>query len=134
MARILQFRVTLLDPLLRASDLPEAHEVLNSLDLSHIPKGPDCYMVIASRGRFDEEAIEQALEADVGYIALVANRKRAAELRRRLEEKGQAPKKLARLRSPAGLDIGANTAEEIALSILAEIVYVSRKVGEDRSL
>jgi hypothetical protein len=134
MARILQFRVTLLDPLLRASDLPEAHEVLNSLDLSHIPKGPDCYMVIASRGRFDEEAIEQALEADVGYIALVANRKRAAELRRRLEEKGQAPKKLARLRSPAGLDIGANTAEEIALSILAEIVYVSRKVGEDHLL
>ena len=134
MARILQFRVTLLDPLLRASDLPEAHEVLNSLDLSHLPQGPNCYMVIASRGRFDEEAIEQALEADVGYIALVANRKRAAELRRRLEEKGQAPKKLARLRSPAGLDIGANTAEEIALSILAEIVYVSRKVGEDRLL
>jgi molybdenum cofactor cytidylyltransferase len=134
MARILQFRVTLLDPLLRASDLPEAHEVLNSLDLSHIPQGPNCYMVIASRGRFDEEAIEQAFEADVGYVALVANRKRADELRRRLEEKGHAAKKLARLRSPAGLDIGANTAEEIALSILAEIVYVSRKVGEDSLL
>jgi xanthine/CO dehydrogenase XdhC/CoxF family maturation factor len=134
MATILQFRVTLIDPLLRASDLPEAHEVLNSLDLSHIAEGPNCYMVIAGRGRFDEEAIEQAFEADVGYIALVANRKRADELRRRLEEKGHAPKKLARLRSPAGLDIGANTAEEIALSILAEIVYVSRKVGEESLL
>ena len=127
MARILQFRVTLVDPLLRASDLPEAHEVLNSLDLSHIPEAPNCYMVIASRGRFDEEAIEQAFEAEVGYVALVANRQRADEVRRRLEGKGHAPKKLARLRSPAGLDIGANTAEEIALSILAEIVYVSRK-------
>jgi xanthine dehydrogenase accessory factor len=134
MARILQFRVTLVDPLLGASDLPEAHEVLNCLDLSHIPEGPNCYMVIASRGRFDEEALEQAFEADVGYIALVASRKRADELRKRLEEKGHAPTKLSRLRSPAGLDIGANTAEEIALSILAEIVYVSRKVGEDSLL
>ena len=134
LARILQFRVTLVDPLLRASDLPEAHEVLNSLDLSHIPGGANCYMVIASRGRFDEEAIEQAFEADVGYVALVANRKRADEVRRRLEEKGHAPKKLARLRSPAGLDIGANTAQEIALSIMAEIVYASRKVAKGRLL
>ena len=130
LARILQFRVTLLDPLLRASDLPEAHEVLNSLDLSRrLQEASNCYMVIASRGRFDEEAIEQAFEADIGYIALVANRKRADEVRTRLRENGHEPKKLARLRSPAGLNIGANTAEEIALSILAEIVSVSRKVA-----
>jgi molybdenum cofactor cytidylyltransferase len=135
LARILQFRVTLLDPLLRASDLPEAHEVLNSLDLSRrLQEASNCYMVIASRGRFDEEAIEQAFEADIGYIALVANRKRADEVRTRLRENGHEPKKLARLRSPAGLAIGANTAEEIALSILAEIVSVSRKSAEDSSL
>ena len=133
LARILQFRVTLIDPLLRVSDFPEADKVLNSLDLSQLPEAPNSYMVIASRGRFDEEAIEQALDTDVHYIALVANRKRADDVRRRLHDKGHPSKKLERLHSPAGLDIGANTAEEIAISILAEIVLVSRKVSEGSS-
>ena len=123
---VLQFRVTVVDPLLQASELPEANEVLNSLDLSHLPAAHRRSVVIASRGRFDEEAIEQAFAAGCDYVALVANRKRGQEVRRRLEDNGQPPEKLATLRAPAGLEIGANTPEEIALSILAEIVSLKR--------
>jgi len=134
LAKILKFRVTVIDPLLRVSDLPEADEVLNSLSFSQLPTAQSCYVVIASRGRFDEEAIEQAFEADFDYVALVANRKRAEEVRSRLHRKGHAPEKLERLRAPAGFDIGAKTAEEIALSILSEIVSVRRKGQEGKGL
>ncbi|HEV2272621.1 MAG TPA: XdhC family protein, partial [Acidobacteriaceae bacterium] len=58
----------------------------------------------------------------IGYVALVANSKRGEEIRCKLEQKGESAATLAALRSPAGLRIGAETPEEIALSILAQIV------------
>jgi molybdenum cofactor cytidylyltransferase len=130
LGKLMRFRVTVVDPLLNASDLPDADVVLNALDFSHLQPASDRYVVIASRGRFDEEAIEQALLATCDYVALVANRKRAQEVRRALELKGQPAGKLATLHVPAGLDIGAKTPEEIALSIMAEIVALRRKAGD----
>ena len=118
----LRFTVTVVDPLLKISDLPEADRLLNSLDFSHLPAAAGLYVVVAGRGRFDEEAVEQALRVKSDYVALVANRKRAQEIRRSLELKGELPDRLAKVRAPAGLDIGAETPEEIALSIMAEIV------------
>jgi molybdenum cofactor cytidylyltransferase len=126
-ARLLQFRVTMVDPLLQHSDLPEVDEVLNVLDLSRVPSAIHRYLVVTSRGRFDEDAIEQGFAANLEYIGLVANRNRAAEVRRRLQDNGHAADRLVTLRAPAGLEIGANTPEEIALSILAEIVAVKQK-------
>jgi xanthine dehydrogenase accessory factor len=84
-------------------------------------------VVVASRGRFDEDAIEQALITKTQYVALVSNKKRADEIRRNLEAKGTSAERLAALRSPAGLQIGANSPGEIALSILAEIVQQWRR-------
>ena len=100
--------------------------MLNTLDFSHLPPASARYVVVASRGQFDEEAVEQALHANSAYVALVANRKRAKEIYRSLELRGEPPEKLAKVRAPAGLDIGAETPEEIALSIMAEIVSESR--------
>jgi xanthine dehydrogenase accessory factor len=75
--------------------------------------------VVASRGRFDEEAVEQALNSEARYVALIANKKRAAEIVERL-----ANDKRERLKAPAGLAIGAESPAEIALSVMAEIVSV----------
>jgi xanthine dehydrogenase accessory factor len=119
--------------LLKISDVPEADRLLNSLDFSHLPPAFARYVVVASRGKFDEEAVEQALHANSAYVALVANKKRAQEIHRSLELRGESPAKLARVRAPAGIDIGAETPEEIALSIMAEIVSESRNRGGDRS-
>jgi CTP:molybdopterin cytidylyltransferase MocA len=127
LGKLMHFRVTVVDPLLGASELPGADDVLNALDLSLVPSQTRRFVVIASRGRFDEEAIEQAFAANVEYIALVANPKRAQEVRRRLKDSGHPPDRLATVRAPAGLDIGAKTPEEIALSILAEVVSLKRK-------
>lgn len=119
MARLLGFTVTVADPLLAPEEFPEAHRILHVLDFSKLPANAVRHVVIASRGQFDEEAIEQAVSVGARYIALVANKKRGEEIKRTLRSRGIPTEKL---RVPAGLQIGAESQEEIALSIMAEIV------------
>jgi CTP:molybdopterin cytidylyltransferase MocA len=128
LARVLHFSATVVDPFLTLQELPEADRILHSLDFSLLPKNPDRHVVVASRGQFDEEGLEQAFIMDAPYVALLANRKRGDELKRILREKGVNPEKLDRLRCPAGLEIGAESPEEIALSILTQIVAERHQV------
>jgi xanthine dehydrogenase accessory factor len=86
----------------------------------------DLAVVVASHGRGEEDALAAALRSDVPYVGLVASRKRGAAVKEALRDMGLTDVELERLRTPAGLDIGARGAEEIALSILAEIVSVRR--------
>ena len=81
-------------------------------------------IVIATRGEYDEDAVREALATKAGYVALVASRTRAGVLVEALAGAGVPRDALARLKYPAGLDIGARSEEEIALSILAEIVQL----------
>jgi len=118
----LDFSVTVVDPLLEISDLPAGVRLLNSLDFSLLPQTSRRYVVIASRGKFDEEAVEQALRMQSSYVGLMASHKRGQEIRRSLERMGESAEKSATLHVPAGIDIGAETPEEIALSIMAEVV------------
>jgi xanthine dehydrogenase accessory factor len=83
--------------------------------------GPPPFAVVASMGVDDEEALAAALHAGSLYVALVASPKRAAVVRETLVAMGVSADALDRLKSPAGLDIGAETQEEIALSIMTEI-------------
>ncbi len=82
------------------------------------------FVVVASMGVDDEEALAAALRAGTRYVALVASPKRAAVVRETLAAMGVSPHDLVRLKAPAGLDIGAQTQEEIALSIMAEIAQM----------
>ena len=82
----------------------------------------DSAVVVASQGHYDEEALEVGLRSRVPYVGLVASRKRGATVRALLEERGVP--RLAAMRNPAGLDLGARTPQEVALSILAEIVQM----------
>jgi xanthine dehydrogenase accessory factor len=79
-------------------------------------------VVIASMGHDDEEALEAALASSAGYVGLVASAKRASALAAELRDRGIDEESLARIRSPAGLDLGPSTQEEIAVAILAELV------------
>ncbi|MFJ3799480.1 XdhC family protein [Streptomyces sp. NPDC090088] len=76
-------------------------------------------VILAGQGRGDAEALRAALDAGVPHIALVASRRRGSAL---FDELGLTEQERARIHSPAGLDIGARTAPEVALSILAEVV------------
>jgi xanthine dehydrogenase accessory factor len=83
------------------------------------PGAGDAALIIASHGTDEEPALTRALHAGVPYVALVASVRRGAAVRAALD----APDELrAQLHTPAGLDIGARTPAEIAISVLAEIV------------
>jgi xanthine dehydrogenase accessory factor len=84
------------------------------------------FIVVSTQGRGDEAALQAALSVGGAYVAFVGSRKKADALRKRLVERGIAPERLARLKAPAGLDLGAITPDEIAVSILAEIIAARR--------
>jgi xanthine dehydrogenase accessory factor len=89
------------------------------------------FVVAASMGVDDEEALAAALQADAPYVALVASPKRAAAVRETLTASGLSEEQTARLKAPAGLDIGARTQEEIALSIMAEIAQIRASLAPE---
>ena len=80
------------------------------------------YVVVATQGHFDEEALERALATPAAYVGLVASRKRADAVLGYLRDRGVADDVLARVHAPAGLDLGHVSTDEIAVAILAEIV------------
>ncbi len=84
------------------------------------------YVVVASQGTWDEEAVLSALRLEPAYVGLVASPTRAETVRAWLLGEGVAPERVAALRAPAGLDLGAEGAAEVAVSILAELVQVRR--------
>ena len=88
------------------------------------PEPDDAAVVVASHGRDEEQALGAALAAGVAYVGLVASRKRGAAV---LAELDAHDEDRARVHTPAGLDIGARTPQEIALSILAQLVQTRRR-------
>jgi len=84
------------------------------------------FAVVATMGENDEDSVAASLALDPAYLGVVASRKRFALLRETLVSRGIAGERLDRIRNPAGLDLGARLPEEVALSILAEIVQVRR--------
>ncbi len=84
------------------------------------------YVVVSTQGRGDEAALLAALAVDVDYVAFVGSRKKAEALKQVLALRAVPAERLAKLKAPAGLDLGAITPDEIAISILAEIVAVRR--------
>ena len=85
------------------------------------------FIVVATQGKRDAEALRAALATETPYVAFVGSRRKAATLIARLCDEGLPAAKAKRLRCPAGLDIGAITPEEIALSIVAEVVELRRR-------
>jgi xanthine dehydrogenase accessory factor len=78
--------------------------------------------VVASQGHYDEPVLELLLNANVGFVGLLASRKRAVTVRELLELQGMDAGLTAKIRNPIGLDINAKTPSEVAVSILAEII------------
>jgi xanthine dehydrogenase accessory factor len=87
----------------------------------------DSYLVIATQGSGDYAALTATIPARVKYFGFVGSRKKIAVLKSELGEEGVEAGQLERIRAPAGLDIGAITPDEIALSIVAEMIQIRRQ-------
>jgi len=93
-------------------------DVMNDMEL-----GPrDAVLVFTHDSKFDEPALVSALKTNAGYIGALGSRQTTADRERRLRQAGVSDADLARLHAPCGLDIGSRTAEETAVSVLAEII------------
>lgn len=90
------------------------------------PRGAALYAVVATMGRGDEDAVEQLLAARADYLGVVVSPKRMGQVREYLAARGVCGSRIGEVRGPAGLDIGAVRPEEVAISILAEIVALAR--------
>jgi xanthine dehydrogenase accessory factor len=125
LARRIGFAVTACAPAAEQAAFAEVDRRIEGYALPAAESGAR-FVVVSTQGRGDEAALRAALAADVAFISFVGSRKKAAALKDRLAADGIDPARLARLKAPAGLDLGAITPEEIAVSILAEIVAVRR--------
>lgn len=131
MAKMLGFRVVVSDArakLATAERFPEADQILQAWPddaLTQLTLPPSTYIAILTHDpKFDEPALLGTLETSAKYIGAVGSRKTNADRRQRLFDAGVSEESLARIRGPIGLDIGAETPEEMAVSILAEIIAV----------
>lgn len=105
---------------------------IDHADLSQVQVNEQTSILIATHGQYDEDALEQALPSAASYVGMVGSHRRAENCRRYLHESGLSKEQIARLKAPAGLDIGASTPEEIASSILAELVQIRRRGSPNR--
>jgi len=129
----LGWRTAVADPrrsLLTAERLPSAGSLIDGWPEDALARvGTDeqtAVLVLAHDDKIDIPALSWALRSDAFYVGALGSRRTQAKRRERLSEEGLSDAELARLSGPAGLDIGGDTVEETALSILAEIVAVRR--------
>ena len=113
----------------------EADIRLTDYALKDLARPEQSFVVVATQGRRDREALAAALRSAVSYVAFIGSRKKAEILTAQLVDQGLEKKLAKRLKAPAGLNIGAIGHEEIALSILAEITELRRRgvsAGEEK--
>jgi xanthine dehydrogenase accessory factor len=120
------YAVAVVAPDANRENFPETAVLHDALDFSRIRITPRTFVVISTQGEDDEEAVEEALKTDAPYIAFVASKTKAEKIFDYLREKGISQEHLARVTAPAGVPIGAVSPEEIAVSVLAEIVQKGR--------
>jgi xanthine dehydrogenase accessory factor len=121
LGRVVGFRTCGVHPGAAASDFPGADRVIKSLDVSALAGETDCWVVVATMGHYDDDALAAALTLDAADIALVASVRRSAAVIDTLRARGVPESQLARVRAPAG-ERRAGAQEEIALHALDEVV------------
>lgn len=126
MARGLGYHVTLAAPAVDLAAHPEADRWIDGFAVEATDRPPG-FVVVSTQGKGDEAALRQALLLRSSYCGFVGSRRKMEALKTALLEEGIEKDALDRVKGPAGLDLGAITPEEIALSILAEITSVRRR-------
>jgi len=124
-ARAMGYRVEVVDPDADKESFPEAERVLKAIAADAVPRG--AHVLVATMGERDLEAIEAVVGRAPAYLGVIASPKRFAQLRDALAARGVSRDALDAITAPAGLDIGARTPEEIAVSIMAQIVERRRR-------
>jgi xanthine dehydrogenase accessory factor len=125
-ARVLGYHVTLAAPAADLAAQPDADAVIDGYELGELSDAKR-FVVVSTQGKGDEAALRAAVATRADYRAFVGSRRKMAALRARLIAEGATVAAIDDVKAPAGLDLGAITPEEIAMSILAEITRERRR-------
>ncbi|MCB0578806.1 MAG: XdhC family protein [Phaeodactylibacter sp.] len=106
---------------------PDAERVDDTAAVDPAVLTPNTFIVVCTQGENDEDALQQALESELPYVSFVASRAKANAVFRVLRQRGLTFDQLKRVKTPAGLDINAKLPEEVAISILAEVIAFMRR-------
>lgn len=124
---LMNFAVTVHDPSAARESFPDAQRIIDKdFDVAEISFGPSTYVVIATLHKNDHLWLQRALEGEAAYVALIASAHRSRLVLDYLLAEGISTEKVDRVWAPAGLDLGAAGPEEIALSIMSQIVALRR--------
>src|SRR5271170_7844569 len=127
LGHLMGFTLTVNDPAADHNSFPRAEKIVTEdFDLTETPIGSKSFVVIATQHKKDHLWLQKALEGNAAYVALIASQHRARLVLDYLRDGGLPEEKIATVWAPAGLDLGAATPEEIALSIVSQIVALRR--------
>ncbi|MDE1920558.1 MAG: XdhC family protein [Candidatus Omnitrophica bacterium] len=141
MAKILGFKVTVIDDrkaFANKDRFPHVDRIIvgrHAGELARVKLGSNDYVVIVTQGNeYDFECLKAVIKSSAAYIGVISSRPKKAKFFGRLKETGIEEKYLKRVRIPMGLDIGAQTPEEIAVSVAAEMIAVKNgdHIGTDK--
>jgi xanthine dehydrogenase accessory factor len=122
LGKALQYRVSVIGLGAGQEQFPDVDLLQTNLNLTGLNIERETFVVVATQGEDDEEALEQAAKSAAGYVAFVASKVKAQKILESLREAGMPSERVNPIHAPAGLDIHATSPEEIAVSILAEII------------
>jgi xanthine dehydrogenase accessory factor len=122
LAKSIHYRVSVASPEADVTQFPDVDHLQTNLDLASLKISGNSFVVVSTQGASDEEALQQAASTGAGYVAFVASKVKAQKVLEYLREAGVPTDRVSQIRAPAGLDIHAASPEEIAVSVLAEII------------
>lgn len=124
MAKLAGYRVTGVAVDAKIDTFEQVDELITQINLEKVKTTAASFIVVATQGEQDEASLEHALKKEHAYIGFVASKKKKDAVFGYLMGAGIDEKKIAAIRSPAGIDINAKKPEEVAISILAEIIQI----------
>ncbi len=132
LGHLMGFAITVNDPGADQTVFPQAEKIVtDDFDLTETPIGSKTFVVIATQHKRDHLWLQKALHGNAAYVALIASSHRAALVFDYLRAAGLSEEKIASVHAPAGLNLGAATPEEIALSVISQMVALRRGASID---
>lgn len=128
MAGIAGYRITGVARDANLSTFEKVDELITQVNLSQVKTTAASFIVVVTQGEGDEIALTESLQKDCAYLGFVASRKKMASIKEYLESSGFDKKKIESIISPAGIDINAKKPEEVAISILAQIIQIQNSM------
>ena len=130
-AKAMDYEVSAISNNVDKNLFPDADRLIDIKELDNHSFGKNAYIVVCTQGEGDTEALFKALELNASYLSFVASRKKANAIFRELRGKGVNFDQLKTIKTPAGLDLGAKLPEEVAISILAQIIQDFRSIPKE---